>query len=75
MKFLELYISLLLHQVVGSAAPAVCDHVWERCEGLRSLTKYLQLTQAVSVSGLKFDPAITDFAHAGVSYERGNGFH
>merc|ERR1719430_2301112 len=37
-----------MNQVVGSTAPAVCDHVWERCEGLRSLTKYLQLTQAVS---------------------------
>ena len=37
-------------QVVGHDAPAICDHVWERCEGLRSLTKYLQLALAVTVS-------------------------
>jgi len=35
-------------EVVVLAAPAVCDHGWESCEGLRSLTKYLQLAQAVS---------------------------
>merc|ERR1740128_1210036 len=35
-------------EVVGGDAPAVCENMWERCEGLRSLTKYLQLAQAVS---------------------------
>jgi len=37
-----------MNEAVGHAASAVCDHLWERCEGLRSLTKYLQLGQAVS---------------------------
>jgi len=37
-----------MNEAVGHPASAVCDHLWERCEGLRSLTKYLQLGQAVS---------------------------
>jgi len=37
-----------MNEAVGHAVSAVCDHLWERCEGLRSLTKYLQLGQAVS---------------------------
>jgi len=35
-------------EVVVTSAPAVCEHLWESCEGLRALTKYLQLAQAVS---------------------------
>jgi len=37
-----------MNEAVGHAVSAVCDHLWERCEGLRSLTMYLQLGQAVS---------------------------
>merc|ERR1719187_2839693 len=37
-----------MNEAVGHSASAVCDHLWERCEGLRSLTMYLHLGQAVS---------------------------
>merc|ERR1719447_1887555 len=29
-----------MNEAVGHPAPAVCDHLWERCEGLRSLPLY-----------------------------------
>merc|ERR1719489_552066 len=37
-----------MREAVGVNAPAVCASVPLRCEGLRSLTKVLQLTEAVS---------------------------
>merc|ERR1719234_1180239 len=37
-----------MQEAVGANAPAVCADVPLRCEGLRSLTKVLQLTEAVS---------------------------
>ena len=40
-----------LPQAVGADAPSVCDNVRERCEGLRTLFKHLQLAGVVSVSG------------------------
>jgi len=37
-----------MREAVGENAPAVCVNKWLRCEGLRSLTKFLQLAEAVS---------------------------
>merc|ERR1712126_391628 len=35
-------------EVVGANAPDVCGNMWLRCDAMESLTKYLELAQAIS---------------------------
>merc|ERR1719430_2791179 len=40
--------AVCIREMVQEEAPAVCGNMWRKCEALRTLTKYLQLAQAVS---------------------------
>merc|ERR1712010_54855 len=40
--------AVCIREMVQEEAPAVCGNMWRKCEALRTLTKYIQLAQAVS---------------------------